>query len=94
MYKFEQIRYSGIEGRNRGRAPSPKTPSEKDDPSPKPPSETDGVAMLRRKDDFTYSPRILAKKMGVSKETVKRHLKKTGLIKQCCGRWVGRFFAR
>ena len=39
--------------------------------------------MLRRKDDFTYSPRILAKKMGVSKMTLTRHLKDTGLIKQC-----------
>ena len=42
-----------------------------------------GVAMPRRKDDFTYSPRILAKKMGVHVSTVKSHLKKTGLIKQC-----------
>ena len=49
--------------------------------------------MLRRKDDFTYSPGILAKKMGIHSQTLKNHLKKTGLIKQCCGRWVGRFFA-
>ncbi|MBC8459435.1 MAG: hypothetical protein H8D67_15710 [Deltaproteobacteria bacterium] len=39
--------------------------------------------MLRRKDDFTYSPGILAKKMGVNISTVKKHLKDTGLIKQC-----------
>ncbi len=39
--------------------------------------------MLRRKDDFSYSPGVLAKKMGVTKMTVTRHLKKTGLIKQC-----------
>lgn len=42
-----------------------------------------GVAMPRRKDDFTYSPGILAKKMGVHVSTVKKHLKDTGLIKQC-----------
>ena len=42
-----------------------------------------GVAMPKRKHDFTYSPGILAKKMGVHTQTVKRHLKKTGLIKQC-----------
>ena len=34
-----------------------------------------------------YSPGILAKKMGVNVATVKRHLKDTGLIKQCCGRF-------
>ena len=34
--------------------------------------------MLRRKDDFSYSPRILAKKMGVHTNTVKAHLRKTG----------------
>ncbi len=39
--------------------------------------------MLRRKDDFSYSPGILAKKMGVHTNTVKAHLRKTGLIKQC-----------
>ncbi len=39
--------------------------------------------MPRRKDDFTYSPGILAKKMGVHTQTVKRHLKKTGLLRQC-----------
>ena len=47
-----------------------------------PGTENQPVATLRRKDDFSYSPRILAKKMGVTKMTVTRHLKKTGLIKQ------------
>ena len=49
--------------------------------------------MLRRKDVFSYSPRKascdstaigqLAKKLGVSRQTVKNYLNKTGLIKQC-----------
>ncbi len=52
-----------------------------------------GVVMLRRQDDFSYSPGKLAKKPCVSsgrfhyvitpQRTVKNYLDKTGLIKQC-----------
>lgn len=42
-------------------------------------------------DEITYSPGMLAKKYGISRRTLMRHLKETGLIKQCVrkpnGRW-------
>ena len=39
--------------------------------------------MARHKGDFSYSPGQLGKKLGVTATTVKRYLKKTGLINQC-----------
>ena len=34
-------------------------------------------------DEITYTPGRLAKKLGISKATLMRHLRKTGLIDQC-----------